>query len=161
VVHVPLSGHLVTLARGYCSTFKEVMMRVLSVLAMGVTLVGCAFNVTMMPRDSGGVYTGHIEGIGGAGTMTMAMGPAICTGPVVKVASGAIFGFANTFGTVAGRSFRGTTTATTSGDSHLKALLSCGNGSGLRCDLTSTGGAGGGICVDDTGRVYDAVVTRK
>lgn len=132
-----------------------------AILVLAVALSGCAFQVTMMPRDSGAVYTGHMEGSSGSGTLTMAMPQGACTGPVVKSASGASFGFAQTFGRVGNRPFSGTTTAMTSGDSQFKAILSCGDGTGLRCDLTSTGGAGGGICVDDKGRVYDAVVTRK
>lgn len=129
--------------------------------AVAALLAGCAFNVTLMPRDSGTTYTGHMEGSGGTGTLSIAMDARSCTGPVAKVASGETFGFANTFGTAGGRSFAGLSTMATAGDSQFKAILSCNDGTGLRCDLTSTGGAGGGICLDDKGRVYDALVTRK
>lgn len=132
-----------------------------AVLAAVGLLAGCAFNVTLMPRDSGTTYTGRMEGRGGTGTLSIALDAKNCAGPVVKVASGETFGLVNTFGTTGRRAFSGISTVATAGDSQFKAILSCNDGSGLRCDLTSTGGAGGGICLDDKGRVFDAIVTRR
>jgi hypothetical protein len=39
-----------------------------------------------------------------------------------------------------------------------KALLRAGDGSGLRCDLKSGYGSGGGMCRDDRGREYDVQI---
>lgn len=137
-------------------------MKRIALLAV-LALSGCAFNVTLMPRDSGQTFTGEMQSSGaGAGSMTLRMGEQTCTGPVAKVASNEAFGFANTFG----RNNRGGfgssfSTIAVSGDMQLKAILSCNNGRGVRCDITGRDGSGGGICVDDAGRVYDALVIRK
>lgn len=131
-------------------------------LAPVALLAGCAaFNVTLMPRDSGKTYSGEMEGRGGRGTMTMAMDGVSCTGPVAKVGSNETFGLINSFGTNSRGGFSsGLSTITTTGDVHLKAILSCSDGSGLRCDLTGRG-SGGGVCVDDKGRVFDALAVPK
>ena len=128
-----------------------------------LALAGCAFNVTLMPRDSGKVYTGEMNGPGnGTGTMTIKMdGDDVCTGPVAKVASNESFGFANTQAfNSKGKTANAFTTMTQSGDVTVKAILSCTSGKGLRCEMTGRGG-GGGICTDDTGRIFDALAIMK
>lgn len=118
---------------------------------------------TVGNAESGTTYTGELQaGGGGTGTLTIRLGDKTCTGPAARVASNETFGFANSFGS----NNRGTTasaftTMSTSGDSQVKAILTCTGGGGLRCDLTGPGASGGGICVDDTGRVYDALAIRK
>lgn len=134
----------------------------LAILGLAAMLAGCAYNVTLMPRDSGKTYTGSMEGSGGRGTMTLAMGEVSCTGPVAKVGSneavtvGAAFVGNNRGGTATGLA-----TSVTDGDIHLKAMLTCSDGSGLRCDLTGRGASGGGVCMDDKGRTFDALATRR
>lgn len=136
-------------------------MRLLAILAV-VALTACSMTVTMMPRDSGRLYTGQVTGAGGgSGTMTVALDGMSCTGPIVAVASNQTFGFFSAHGT----NTRGTGVSTfgttaTSGDTFAKAILSCVNGSGLRCDVSGQAGKGGGICVDDSGRVYDVLMQR-
>lgn len=140
------------------------MKKTFATIAASVLLLsGCAFNVTLMPRDSGKTYTGEMIGNGtGSGTMTVKLdGDEICTGPVARVASNETFGFANTYATNSrGKQANAFTTVATSGDVTLKAILSCTSGKGLRCDLTGRGG-GGGICADDSGKIYDALAIRK
>jgi hypothetical protein len=140
-------------------------MKTLSVVWLIGLLTACGgtMNLTMMPRDSGTAYVGELQGDGsGSGSMSVTIGDTTCKGPAARVASNQSFGFANSVGfnnrgTVA-NSFG---TVATTGDSVVKAILSCSNGKGLRCDLSGRDMNGGGICVDDTGRVFDVVVTRK
>lgn len=140
------------------------MKKTLSTIAASIFfLSGCAFNVTLMPRDSGKVYTGEMAGSGnGTGTMTIKMdGDDTCTGPVARVATKESFGFANTYMTNSkGKVTNALTTVATSGDVTIKAILSCTSGKGLRCEMTGQGG-GGGVCVDDAGRIFDALAIRK
>ena len=140
------------------------MKKLIAIATIGL-LGGCGatLNVTMMPRDSGTAYTGELIGDGsGGGSMAITIADAKCSGPAARVASNQTFGFANSVGfnnrgTVA-NSF---STVATSGDVFIKAILSCTNGKGLRCDMTGQGGNGGGLCVDDTGKVFDVLVNRK
>ena len=139
-------------------------MKTLIALAFAcLACAGCAFNVTLMPRDSGKVYTGEMSGPGnGTGTMTVKMdGEDVCTGPFAKVASNESVGFANTFlANSRGKTANAFTTSSMSGDITIKAIMSCTSGKGLRCEMTGRVG-GGGICTDDAGRVFDALAVMK
>ncbi len=136
-------------------------MKIHAVSLAIVLLSGCAYNLTMMPRDSGQTYTGKLTSPSGngSGTMTVAIGDLQCSGPAARVASNQTFGFVNTFGSSGVRTFNSFSTMSTSGDVQVKAILSCTGGKGLRCDLTGRGSSGGGICVDDAGRVFDVLAT--
>lgn len=135
-------------------------MRVLWIAPL--LLAGCAYNVTLMPRDSGKTYTGTLQAGNGHGTMTMAMEGVSCTGPVARVGSNETFGFANSFGTNSRGGFSsGFSTIAAAGDVHAKAMLSCSDGSGLRCDITGRPGSAGGVCQDDKGRLFDAIAVLK
>ena len=129
-------------------------------ISLAVALLsGCAYNLTMMPRDSGQTYTGKLVSPSGngSGMMTVVIGDLQCSGPAARVASNQSFGFANTFGSSGTRTFNSFSTMSTSGDVQVKAILACTGGKGLRCDLTGRGSSGGGICVDDAGRVFDVL----
>ena len=131
-------------------------MKIQLIAALGavVLLGGCAFKVTMMPRDAGTLYYGNIHQQGGSsGSVDIVIDDRTCKGNFVKVASNDSFGFYQTYGA------RGVTTGNfmTSGGAYFyKSLLVCSDNTGLRCDVTGTGwGSGGGICVDSKNRVYD------
>ena len=140
-------------------------MKKIFIGTLSFILAGCVttMNVTMMPRNSGTSYNGELQGNGsGSGTMSVDLGEIKCTGPAARVASNQSFGLVNTFG----YNNRGTVSNTVStvantGDSAVKAILSCSDGKGLRCDLTGRDGVGGGVCADDTGRVFDVIISRK
>ena len=138
-------------------------MKLLTVALASLTLSGCAYQMTLMPRDSGKVYAGILNSDGtGAGTMSLNLDGDECAGPVARVASNQTFGFANTYGgNNRGVRAAAFTTTSTTGDVSVKAMLSCKSGKGLRCDLTGQGATGGGICLDDAGRIYDAIAVRK
>lgn len=113
----------------------------------------------MMPRDSGKVYSGTVQGSAtGAGTMSILIDGEQFTGPVVRTGSSDSFGFIQQYGGKAG--FSSGSVTSVGGTATVKAILSSQNGRGLRCEFTSDGSGGGGVCVDDSGRVLDAVVGR-
>jgi hypothetical protein len=127
------------------------------IFTLGLTLLlsGCAYQMQMMPRDSGTVYKGSVASNGmGTGNVTVALDGRICEGKFTQTASGDSFGFYQSYGS------RGATSSgivqSTSGAGKYKALLSCSDGTGLRCDVEG-GQSGGGICVDSKNRVYDMI----
>lgn len=133
------------------------------IIVVVTSLAGCAYNVTLMPRDSGRTFTGelHSDG-GGSGTMSVMLDDGLCTGPAARVASNQSFGFANTYGSnTRGQFASAFSTISIAGDTTVKAILSCAGGSGLRCDMTGRDATAGGVCVDDKGRVFDVLVIRK
>ena len=133
-------------------------MRKLTIAFTVALLAGCAGQVQMMPRDSGKIYSGTVQGSPtGSGTMTIVIDGETYTGPIVRTTSGESFGLVQQFGR-SGSSLGMVTTS--GGTANVKGMLSSATGRGLRCDFTSTGGAGGGICVDDKSRVFDAIVSR-
>lgn len=138
-------------------------MKICLAIVAAAALSGCAYNVSLMPRDSGRVYTGSLESGGGpSGTMTVSLEGDTCTGPAARVASNESFGFVSAYGRSSTGQF-GTASANTyqSGDATVKAIMSCKSGKGLRCDLTGRGASGGGVCLDDAGKVYDVIATRR
>ena len=132
---------------------------------LAIALAGCAspMAVTMMPRDSGASFQGQLIPTGsGSGSMTATIGSVICSGPAARVSSNESFGFSTLYGTNSrGQAVNALSTTSTSGDATIKAIMSCSNGTGMRCDITGRDGSGGGVCVDDAGKVFDVVVTRK
>lgn len=129
-----------------------------SLLLLGL-LVGCSGTIQVMPRDSGKVYSGTVQGSAtGAGTINIDIDGHTYTGPVVRTGSNDSFGFIQQYGK---RGMMSTgTMASIGGTATVKAILSSPAGRGLRCEFTSDGSGGGGVCVDDQGRVLDAIVSR-
>lgn len=85
-----------------------------------------------------------------------------CTGPASRVSSTQ----STVIGSSVGYNRNGITsgalaTATIDGDSTVKALLTCSDGKGLRCELTGRDAHGGGICTTDSGRVFDVIAARQ
>ena len=121
-------------------------------------LTGCgALQIQVMSRENGNLYKGSIQGNGwGSGTITLPLENKVCTGPYAKGATNDSFGFFQTYGAKGGTSVG--SMQNYSGSSTVKALLSCTDGTGLRCDFVGGGGTGTGICVDSKDKVYDAIV---
>ncbi len=128
--------------------------RVLAALT-AIAISGCAYQMQLMPRDSGTIYSGHVQSNGmGSGTLDVQLDGRACRGNFVTATNGDSFGFFQMYGGRDGSSFG---SYQSYGSSTYKALLSCSDGTGLRCDvqgsdMTSTGA---GICVDSNGRVFD------
>jgi hypothetical protein len=143
------------------------MTRTFAIIAAALTLGGCAstYQLTLMPRDSGKLYQGSLQGAGSTeGTIAIAIEGREFTGTWVEVVSDRSYGYA-TAGVGTGYGHRGWAMGGGSfsldnpSGGEAKALLRSADGAGLRCDLR--GGqsrGGGGVCWDDGGRAYDVQI---
>ena len=137
-------------------------MRIFLVLFAAGVLGGCAtsYQLSLMPRDSGKIYSGVAEDAGsGEGKITITIESKTYNGTWVQSGPDRSSGYVSG-GLGFGRWGRGGGLGTVivldnpqTGEA--KALLTAADGSGLRCDLRSGQGHGGGVCRDDKGREYD------
>jgi hypothetical protein len=140
------------------------------VIAAALVLGGCAstYQLNVMPRDTGKIYTGVADDAGGSeGRIAITIEGKEYVGTWVETSPSSSSGY--TSGGVGygsrGWGWRGgvgfvTMDNPNGGES--KALLSAADGSGLRCDFRSAHGfRGGGVCRDDKGREYDVQVRRS
>jgi hypothetical protein len=135
------------------------MKKMLLIVLITVTLSSCAYQAQLMPRNSGTIYNGDIQSNGnGSGTVSIDMGNKTCTGSYAKSATGDSFGFFETYGR---RSVSVGTIQTSSDNNVFKALMTCTDGTGLRCDVQGGGNTGAGICVDSKGKVYDMIYSMR
>ena len=131
-------------------------MKKLQIAVLAVSLSGCAYQMQLMPRDSGKMYQGSIQSNGaGSGTLSIQIDGRSCSGAFARAASGDSFGFFQSYGR---RTSSFGSYQSYGGSSTYKALLSCSDGTGLRCDVEGAQ-TGGGICVDSNNRVYDMIYT--
>ena len=128
-------------------------MKIVCGLVAALLLSGCGYQMQLMQRDNGQVYVGEVKSNGvGGGTLSVGLAGKTCMGNFVTASSGDSFGFAQTFGTGGSNSMM----VQSFGASRYKALLSCSDGSGLRCDVVGSQ-SGAGICVDSNQKVYDLI----
>ena len=145
-------------------------MRLLVLVAAAVALSGCAtaYQLSVMPRDSGKVYTGSAEDTGdGQGRISIAIEDKTYNGTWVETQPGhatayVTGGFGWGWGwRRGGLGSMGTfVTIDNPQGSESKALMTAADGSGLRCDFKGGQGQGGGTCRDDKGREYDVQIRR-
>jgi hypothetical protein len=125
-----------------------------------LALSGCAttYQLSVMPRDSGKMYTGIAQDNGsGEGHMSVTIENKTYNGTWVQATPDRTTGFI-TGGFGWGRRGGGLGTIITLDNpqgSEAKALLSSADGAGLRCDFKAGQGRGGGVCRDDRGKEYD------
>ena len=132
------------------------MKKVLLGAIVATLISGCSYSAQLMSRDTGKIYKGEIQSNGnGTGTMTAYIDDRTCTGKFVKAASGDSFGLVQSFGA---KGFS-TSTVQSSGSGQYKALLTCNDGTGLRCDVSGEQ-SGGGVCADNKNRIYDMIYSR-
>ena len=130
-----------------------------AVIWMVTLLAGCSGMIQLMPRDSGKVYSGTVQdSFTGTGVIAITIDGEQYTGPIVRTSSSDSAGLLQQYGKRSGASFG--SMASIGGTATLKGLLSSPNGRGLRCEFSSDGNGGGGICIDDLARVFDAIVSR-
>lgn len=140
------------------------MNRILA-LTGALALAGCASTVqlTLMPRDSGKLYTGTADGSGEEGRIAITIEDKAYAGTWVEIAP------ARSTGTVTGGAWGGrwggrggwglgSVSVDNPNGGSAKALLTAPDGSGLRCDLHGGHERGGGVCRDDQGRLYDVQI---
>jgi hypothetical protein len=137
------------------------------ILIAALALAGCAstYQLTVMPRDSGRLYSGVADDNGsGEGHISITIEDKAYNGTWVETqpsqATGYVTGGVG-WGGWRGRGSLGTfITMDNPQGGESKALLTASDGSGLRCDFRSGAGRGGGVCHDDKGRAYDVQVRR-
>jgi hypothetical protein len=139
-------------------------MRCLTIAA-ALALAGCAstYQLTVMPRDSGKLYSGVAEDGGrGEGRISITIEEKTYSGTWVETQPGQSTAYVTGgIGWGFRRGMGGLGTVITMDNpqgSESKALLTAADGSGLRCDFKSGQGRGGGVCRDDKGREYDVQV---
>ena len=135
-------------------------------LAAALLLGGCAtsYNMTLMPRDSGKLYSGLLENVGASeGRVSVTIDDKTYDGTWVQVVSDRSTGFVTGFGVGGGRwgygrgwGLGGSVSMDNPEGGLATALLQARDGSGLRCEFRGPSyGTGGGRCRDDRGREYD------
>jgi hypothetical protein len=138
-------------------------MKIFLTSMAALALAGCAttYQMNLMPRDSGRLYQGIATDDGtGTGHVDIAIEDKRYSGNWVAVTPDHTHGWVSG-GVGYGRhgwgfgGFGASVTMDNPYGTESKALLTAQDGSGLRCDLRSGGGYGGGFCRDDQGRVYD------
>ena len=133
------------------------------ILIAALALAGCAttYQLTVMPRDSGKLYSGVAEDAGnGEGRISITIEDKAYAGTWVESAPSQTTGYVSGgFGFRRGGLGSFITIDNPQGG-EFKALLTAPDGSGLRCDFRSGQGHGGGVCHDDRGRAYDVQVRR-
>jgi hypothetical protein len=133
-------------------------MRTFIILVAALALGGCAttYQLSVMPRDSGKIYSGTAESSGGAeGRVSITIENKTFNGTWVQLSSD--YGTAYVSGGWGWHRGWGAGVATydNPNGAESKALLTSADGSGLRCNFRGGYGYGGGVCRDDSGREYD------
>ncbi len=111
-----------------------------------------------MSRSNGQLFTGTVTGNGSSGLISVQIGGELFSGPIIRGASGDKISIVN------GYDFTGPFHAKVSvgnADHIVKGLLSSPSGKGLRCEFKSNGSTGEGVCQNDEGAIYDAIVIMK
>lgn len=142
-------------------------MRRLAPAVLAALLGGCAtaYDLTLMPRNSGEQYFGEAVSLGSdEAEVKIAIGERTYKGTWVVSRPAPTTGIAigGAFGTY-GRGMGTTVVVDAQAGTDAKALLRAADGSGLRCDFKGVHGAsgGGGTCQDDRGLTYDVQLRRK
>jgi hypothetical protein len=131
-------------------------MRSLALVA-ALALAGCAtgYDLTVMPQDSGKLYSGFADESGGEGRISITIEDKTYSGTWVETQPAMTTGYVSGgFGFRRGGMGSFITMDNPQGG-EAKALLTAPDGSGLRCDFSAGQGRGGGVCRDDKGRLYD------
>ena len=135
-----------------------------AILAAALALAGCAttYQLSVMPRDSGKLYSGVADGggWGGEGRISITIEDKVYNGTWVQTTPEQSTGYVSGGFGWGGWGHRGWAgggfiSMDNPYGGTAKALLTAGDGSGLRCDFRSGQGRGGGTCLDDRGKQYD------
>ena len=140
-------------------------MKTTWIAVAALALSGCAttYHLSVMPRDSGKMDEGVATDTGnGEGPISITIEGKTFNGTWVQTVPDRTYGYV-TGGLGFGRRGwgglgGGFITMDNPNGGAAKALLNSPDGSGLRCDLQSGTGRGGGVCTDDRGRMYDVQI---
>jgi hypothetical protein len=141
-------------------------------LIAAAALAGCAatnYQLTLMPRTSGKVYTGDAvqPANGREARVTIAIEGRVYNGTWLETTPDRSTGYVTGglgFGGRRGGLGLGTSVTVDNPDGgEAKALLQTAEGAGLRCDFRGLGSSrsGGGSCQDDQGLIYDVQIRLK
>lgn len=142
-------------------------MRYAAIIA-ALALAGCAstYDLRVMPRDSGKIYTGTAQDTGyGEGTIGITIEGKTYNGTWTETQPSSATAYVMGGFGWGRRGFGGLGSFITMDNpqgGEAKALLNASDGSGLRCDFKSSQEhrVGGGLCRDDRGREYDVQIRR-
>ena len=142
-------------------------MRYATIIA-ALALAGCAssYELRVMPRDSGKIYSGTAQDSGGGeGAISITIDGKTYTGTWTETQPSSATGYVMGGIGWGRRGWGGLGSFITMDNpqgSEAKALLTSSDGSGLRCDFKSGSErrVGGGVCRDDRGREYDVQIRR-
>lgn len=136
-----------------------------AIIIAALALSGCAtsYQLSVMPRDSGKIYTGTAQDTGyGEGRVSVNIEGKDYQGTWVSMSSDRTnayvsggFGFGRGRWGWGGLGLGSIISLDNPAGGESKALLTAQDGSGLRCDFRSMQARGGGLCRDDRGREYD------
>jgi hypothetical protein len=132
-------------------------MRSLALVA-ALALAGCAttYQLSVMPHDSGRIYTGYATDTGaGQGPISVDIDNKHYAGTWVQTTPSTSYGYISGWGWRRWGGLGTTIAIDNPNGGDAKALLNAQDGSGLRCDFRIGQGSGGGLCRDDAGRQYD------
>ena len=140
------------------------MMKTAAIAIAALALSGCAttYHLAVMPRDSGTMYEGVATDTGyGEGPISITIEGRTYNGTWVQTVPDHTTGYVSG-GVGWGRRGWGVgggfITMDNPNGGLAKALLQSADGGGLRCDLRSGLGRGGGVCTDDRGKMYDVQI---
>ena len=144
-------------------------MKRYSLLAAALLLGGCVttYDLTLMPRDSGKLYSGVMENVGKSeGRLSVNLDGKTYTGTWVQVTSDRSTGYVSGAYGWGGRGWGGWgmggyVSIDNPEGATATALLQSSDGAGLRCHFRGSYGTGGGRCRDDGGREYDVQLRAK
>lgn len=130
--------------------------KIIAMLVCGltVTLTGCSYTMIMAPRDGGGAYTGSVQGSGSGNVSIQLDNFRVCNGVFGKTYSSDTFGYLSAYGN-RGQAVSASGMTIGGADSY-KVVMSCSDGTTIRCDVQGKS-SGGGVCVDSKNRVYDLI----
>ena len=139
-----------------------------ALLFTALVLAGCAstYDLKVMPRDSGRIYSGTAQDNGsGEGPMSITIEAKTYNGTWTETQPSTTTAYVMGGFGWGRRGFGGLGSFITVDNpqgGEAKALLSASDGSGMRCDFKSGGErrVGGGVCKDDRGREYDVQIRR-
>lgn len=134
-------------------------MRLVFLLAALGVLSGCSHSLQLMERNGGKLYQGEIKSTGiGSGTLSVGMEGRTCMGTFSRSVDGSSFRLAQTHSAQGSR--YSSEQISNPGGAQYKALMSCSDGTGMRCDVSGGDSSGAGICVDGNNKVYDLLYSR-
>lgn len=136
------------------------------VIPIAISVSGCSatFDMQVMPRDSGKMYSGWLYGAGnGTGSAEITIDGITYAGPAVRSSSPESVALTSitTLGPIYPKTSSAVTVADSGANVGVKALLRSSEGRGMRCDLQGRPHGGTGICIDDSGRIFDVIMSRR